>query len=65
MDESWVHYTKWNESDSRISCVESKKTEHIDTENKLVVARGGGQGGEEMGNGSQKVQTYSFKKVKF
>lgn len=40
-----------------------KKTELIDTENRLMVPRGGvgGLGGDKMGEGSQKGQTSRYK----
>ena len=43
--------------------VESKKQKYklVDTENRLVVARGGGRRVGKMGEGGQKVQTSSYK----
>ena len=38
-----------------------KITQLIDTENRLVVARGGGLGMDKMGEGSQKVQPSGYK----
>ena len=44
---------------------QQKKPKLIDTENRLVVARGGGREWGEWGEGGQKVQTSHYKVNKF
>ena len=39
----------------------NQKTELIDTENRLVVDKGKARAVSEMGEGTEKVQTYSYK----
>ena len=71
-DGSWGHYAKRNKSDKERQIlsgltynVESRKTELIETENRLVVARGGGWGLGEKGEGGQRVHTSSYKINRF
>ena len=42
-------------------CIIFKKTEPLDTENRLVIARGRGWAMREVGKGGQSVQTSSYK----
>ena len=65
MDKLWGHYTKWNKADrgreisydlSYLWNVKEKQKKLIEIEKRLVVARGGGWGVGEMGQGGQRVK---------
>lgn len=60
MDGPCGHYVKWNNSDREkrllyfLKCGILKKNQLINTENRLVIARGGAWGMSKMGDGGQK-----------
>ena len=77
MDGPWGHYAKWNKSDrerqmpydlvfmwklkNKTNIQRTNQPKLIDTENRLVVARGGCGGWAKMDEVHQKMQTSSYK----